>query len=56
MDYTELIEELQMVASLAGVCYDCNQCLKAATAIEALLAERDAAVAEIDRIIEWWEG
>lgn len=39
-----------MVASLAGVCYDCNQCLKAATAIETLMAERDAAVAELDRI------
>lgn len=56
MDYRELIAELQMVASWDGVCYDCNQCLKAATAIEALLAERDAAVAELDRITEGEEG
>lgn len=45
MDYKELIEELRMVASWkCSDCYDCNQCIKAANAIETLLAERDAAV------------
>lgn len=44
MDYKELIEELRMVASWDGVCYDCIQCAKSATAIETLLGERDAAV------------
>lgn len=39
MDYKGLVEELRMVASWDGVCYDCNQCVKAADAIEALLAE-----------------
>lgn len=44
MDYKELIEELRMVASWDGICYDCNQCVKAAAALETMLAERDAAV------------
>lgn len=50
MDYKELIDELRMVASWnISDCYDCNQCVKAATAIETLLAERDAAVKIISR-------
>lgn len=49
MDYKELIDELRMVASLDSDCYDCNQCVKAATAIETLLAERDAARADLMR-------
>ena len=47
MDYKELIEELRMVASWDGVCCDCNHCIDAATAIETLLAERDAAVEDL---------
>lgn len=43
MDYKELIDELRMVASWnISDCYDCNQCVKAVTAIETLLAERNA--------------
>lgn len=45
MDYKELIDELRMVSSWkCSDCYDCNQCVKAATAIETLLAECDAAI------------
>ncbi len=48
MDYKELIDELRMVASWnISDCYDCNQCVKAATAIETLSAERDAAVEDL---------
>lgn len=47
MEYKDLVEELRMVASLDGFCYDCTQCVNAANAIEALLAERDAAINEL---------
>lgn len=55
-DYKELIEELRMVASCGiGECYDCSQCVKSATAIETLLAERDAAI-NLLRKINWCCG
>ena len=58
MDYKELIDELRMVASWnISDCYDCNQCVKAATAIETLLAERNAAVADVQKNCNtccWW--
>lgn len=56
MDYKELIEELRMVASLNGVCCDCNQCVKSADAIETLMAERDAMIFERNAAVDEMRG
>lgn len=57
MDYKELIDELRMVSSWeCSDCYDCNQCVKAATAIETLLEERDAAVEDLKKFADAGEA
>lgn len=47
MDYKQVIEELRMVDAFPEECCDCNQRVKAADAIEALLAERDNLMKEL---------
>lgn len=47
MDYKELIEYLRTTAACGNACYNCSRCTDAATAIESLLAEREAAIEKI---------
>lgn len=48
MDYKELIDVLRTTASTReSNCYECSHCLEAATAIETLLAERDAMLRDL---------
>lgn len=50
MDYKELIEDLRYAADVTGVCE--IELRDAATAIETLLAEREAAVRDLTEVCE----
>lgn len=55
MDYKELIEHLKHAAPCHGTWLR-DRMLDSANAIETLLAERDAAVAELERIADFTES